>query len=355
MITADPILVDAGKKLLSDLCTSEVINNSENGTFASELWQTLEEMGMTLVSLPEAAGGSGATLTDAFSLLHQAGYYAAPVPLAETFLASLVLHGAGIVIPAGPLTLIPVDNNNQLDLSTASGKQTLTGKAVAVPWARHAKHLVVCLASSDGMSVTLIPQQAVSINEGVNMAGEPCDDIVITDYPVASDYTQTASLSADTLYAIGALTRAAMMAGATEKVLDQTVQYAGERVQFGRPIGKFQAIQQELALLAGERAAAEVIVDRAVAELENGLSSTTAQSKIAAAKTRVGEAADLATRVGHQVHGAMGFTYEHSLHHCTRRLWSWREEYGIETEWSVLLGKQIIEQGRDQLWPWVCE
>ncbi len=307
---------------------------------------------MTLVSLPETAGGSGATLTDAFALLHQAGYYAAPVPLAETFLASLVLHSAGIPVPTGPMTLIPVDNNNQLDLSS---EQTLKGKAVAVPWARHATHLVVCLASDDGMSVALLPQEAVSINEGVNMAGEPCDDIVITDYAVASGNVKTSPLSADTLYSLGALTRAAMMAGATEKVLDQTVQYAGERVQFGRPIGKFQAIQQELALLAGERAAAEVIVDRAVAELENDLSSATTQSKIAAAKTRVGEAADLATRVGHQVHGAMGFTYEHSLHHCTRRLWSWREEYGIETEWSVLLGKQIIEQGRDQLWPWVCE
>ena len=61
---------------------------------------------------------------------------------------------------------------------------------------------------------------------------------------------------------------------------------------------------------------------------------------------RVGEAAGTGAAIAHQVHGAMGFTYEHTLHHATRRLWAWREEFGNETYWAMRLGRMVAEQRR---------
>jgi acyl-CoA dehydrogenase len=55
------------------------------------------------------------------------------------------------------------------------------------------------------------------------------------------------------------------------------------------------------------------------------------------------------------VHGAMGFTYEHTLHHATRRLWSWREEFGNETAWATRLGRIVATQGAERLWPFIAQ
>ena len=76
---------------------------------------------------------------------------------------------------------------------------------------------------------------------------------------------------------------------------------------------------------------------------------------VAVAKVRVGEAASNGAAIAHQVHGAMGFTYEHSLHHATRRLWAWREEFGNETLWAGRLGRLITEHGADELWPFITQ
>ena len=72
---------------------------------------------------------------------------------------------------------------------------------------------------------------------------------------------------------------------------------------------------------------------------------------IAVAKTRVGEAATLACEIAHQVHGAIGFTQEYALQLSTRRLWSWREEFGADPEWAARVGSFICARGADQLWP----
>ena len=72
---------------------------------------------------------------------------------------------------------------------------------------------------------------------------------------------------------------------------------------------------------------------------------------IAVAKSRAGEAAGIGAAIAHQIHGAIGFTYEHSLHFLTRRLWAWRDEYGGEAEWNLLLGRHLAAAGADRLWP----
>jgi len=89
------------------------------------------------------------------------------------------------------------------------------------------------------------------------------------------------------------------------------------------------------------------------------VSTLTAGSRRAAcaasATIGVGDAAGAGAAIAHQVHGAMGFTYEHTLHHSTRRLWGWREEFGNETLWAERLGRMVAAQGADALWPFVTQ
>jgi alkylation response protein AidB-like acyl-CoA dehydrogenase len=128
-----------------------------------------------------------------------------------------------------------------------------------------------------------------------------------------------------------------------------TAGYARERRQFGRAIGQFQAVQQNLAVLAGQAASAAAaagLAAEAVAAWGPGLLPA-----VAAAKVRTGEAAGQAAAIAHQVHGAIGFTQEHRLHHYTRRLWAWRDAFGREAEWAQVLGRHLIAAGPDGLWP----
>src|SRR5439155_8940309 len=148
----------------------------------------------------------------------------------------------------------------------------------------------------------------------------------------------------------GALMRSAQIAGALQAVLELTIRYAGERVQFGKPIGSFQALQQQIAVLSEHSGAATVAAECAFAESANGAGGF-ATLPIAAARICSAEAASLAASVAHTVHGAIGFTHEHALQLSTRRLWSWRSEFGNATTWSQRLGQAVCAGGAAGLWP----
>ena len=135
-----------------------------------------------------------------------------------------------------------------------------------------------------------------------------------------------------------------------ERALDTAVTYAGERKQFGRPIAKFQAVQQQLAVMAGQVAAAGAAADVGVEALAVD-DAARQEFLIAIAKTRVGDAATLASEIAHQVHGAIGFTKDYSLQLSTRRLWSWRDEFGGDSEWAAKVGAYVCAGGADALWP----
>jgi len=156
----------------------------------------------------------------------------------------------------------------------------------------------------------------------------------------------------DTLCQMGAAVRASQMAGALEAMLRISVDYAKERVAFGRPIGKFQAVQHQLARLGSEVAAAVAVSASAADAIDRAKGFTEPVFvEVASAKIRVGEAAGEGAAIAHQVHGAIGFTIEHILHRYSRRLWSWRDDFGSESEWAVRLGALIASKGGDQLWP----
>ena len=344
------IVVETTQRVLQDHCTPAVINDAEAGKWPAKLWDTLEEAGLPLAWVPDTLGGAGAELADGFGVLRVAGMFAAPVPLAETLLAGLLLARAGLASPVGPMTVAPVHMLDEVELD-ANGR--LKGHARDVPFARVAHHIAV-LARRDGRwFVALVATADCKVTPGESLAGEP-RDLVDFDDVLARETASAGELDPQALAALGASVRAMQMAGGLERILNQSLQYATERVQFGRPISNFQVIQHNLAQLAGEVAAASAAADAAAEAIGLGpVLDEMALAEVAAAKVRIGEAASLGTAIAHQVHGAMGFTYEHSLHHATRRLWSWRDEFGNESHWSSLLGEIAARHGPDGLWPLV--
>ena len=141
----------------------------------------------------------------------------------------------------------------------------------------------------------------------------------------------------------GALMRSVQMAGALDRVLEMTVTYAKERHQFGQALNRFQAIQQQIALLAGEVSVADAAVNAAIASPED-------RRIVATAKICAGHSAGVATTIAHQVHGAIGFTQEHQLHRWTTKLWRWRDDFGSESEWARELGQELMALGADRVW-----
>jgi alkylation response protein AidB-like acyl-CoA dehydrogenase len=138
------------------------------------------------------------------------------------------------------------------------------------------------------------------------------------------------------------------MLGAATKAQELTLQYALDRKQFGKPLAQFQVIQSYLAQMAGELSAARAMFATALRAAHEGAGASRAEA--AAAKVRIGQAAQVITGLAHQVHGAIGFTEEYALQLWTRRLWAWREEFGNETEWARELGAAVIALGPEAYW-----
>lgn len=327
-------------RVCDELCTKDLREASERGAWPATLWQALDDVGLVKSALPESAGGAGLEFDDAMAALRGTAWHAAPVPLAETMVAGRLLVAAGLPVPDGPITVAARGEPLALD-----GSHRLTGMAHRVPWGDHCPHVVVAADQAGAATVALVRTERAVRSVEKNLAGEPRARLefestrVVASAPLAG--------AAQRLEAEGALVRSVQIAGALQRILAYSLQYANERVQFGRPIGKFQAVQHMLALLAGHAAAASAAAHAAVEACREAPDLFT----VAVAKSRCGEAAGKGAEIAHQVHAAMGYTREHNLHFSTRRLWSWRDEFGNETRWQTWLGRDIAARGADALWP----
>ncbi|KJS20662.1 MAG: hypothetical protein VR78_01110 [Hoeflea sp. BRH_c9] len=332
-------MVETADRILENQCTSAVLHAADGGSWPEALWAAVTQAGFDRATLPENEGGVGLTLAEALPLAAIAARHAAPVPLAEALLAGHLLSGAGIASPVG-LTTVAVGTGAVL--RPGNGGWTLTGTLTSVPWGARADNLVLVAQSPQGEQLCLLSRQDWKAEAVRNMANEPRDTLVVN---AMLDPARVAPFDGgtETLARLAALARAVQMAGALTRVRDMTINYAQERVQFGRPLGKFQAIQQTIAVLASDAAAAE-------AAAVVGLKSPEDPLAVAVAKSRTGEAAGRAAGIAHQVHGAMGFTHEHPLHYLTRRLWSWRDECGNERYWNTLLGNALLLHEPENLW-----
>ena len=332
-------------RIFDEHCPKALRESAEAGEWPAALWRALEEVGLDRAALPEDAGGSGLDYEDAMFALRRSAYHAAPLPLAETMLAGRLLAAAGLAVPQGALTVAPVRASDRLEFVHGASGATVVGAAHRVPWGNLCAHAVVA-GELDGKGVVgLVSTSGAVRGVDKNLAGEPRALLTFDRTPLLAHAPLEDALAR--LEAEGALCRSVQMAGALERVLEYSLQYANERVQFGRPIGKFQAIQHMLAVLAGQAAASSAAADAAV----EASRLAPDEFAVSVAKSRVGEAAGKGAEIAHQVHGAMGYTREHNLHYSTRRLWSWRDEFGNESYWQSRLGRAVAAQGADALWP----
>jgi len=341
------ILAEVVATQLLDMQTSGLLKSEserlERGEWPRQLWEQLEESGLTSIFVPESDGGFGGGWEDAGVVLFLAGFHSLPVPIAETVLGRMLLSRAGIAAPAGAIAIACADRVNLERQS--SGDWRLHGDAMGIVWGGMAEHVLVVRRDGGAYRLALIHRSAIEpISIRRSIAREPVADLRFHNAEALAAATVT-----ENPFELGALTRVALMAGAAASSLQQSVQYANERRQFGRPIGKFQAIQHALAQLANEAAAVNCAAIAACRAADRGA----ANFEIAAAKLRANRAVGAVTSIAHQVHGAIGFTAECRLHFATQRLWAWRLEYGNDRYWAERLGDAAIRHGAQGLWPYL--
>ena len=355
----DSMIEQSAERLFAAEVNRALLMRFEAGEFAQALWQRVADQGLTLALATEPAGGIAAPWADAYPILRGIGYWQVPLPLAETMIAGQLLSMASIEVPDGPIALIEQDLAGQFELATGAAGPRLTGRALRVAWASACRWALVSLPAagrSGAGRILLVDLQAaasVQITAHRNPANEPCDEVALHGAPVLARAANPIPALHRPVRTLGAIASSAMMVGAMEWLLAQSVQYARDRVQFGRPIGKNQAIQQQLALMAGDVAGARVAALVACADAPD-VAATGCPATLfsaAVAKVRCGEAASRAAAIAHQVHGAIGFTQDHALHFATRRLWAWREAHGADAWWAQRLGEAAIAAGSTGFWP----
>jgi acyl-CoA dehydrogenase len=327
---------DTANRLFGDFVTPERLEAAESGTLPQALWNAINESGFGLVLVPEDRGGIGSDLQDAAAVLSAAGEHAVPGPLLELMLGNELLALAGFEPSTEPLAL-----------AFAAGIVG-NGRATAlrdVPWARRAAQVLVVGRTDMGAVLAVVPGDQVEMRtEIADASGEPLGGF---ELPVGTAWELLPGVDFDTCIARAGLLRGAQMMGAMRWCLERTAAYTLERKQFGREIAKFQVVQQMMAEMASSVVAAQAILDAATAEPDN-------LTLVAAARSRLGDAADTVFAMAHQVHGAIGFSYEYVLHFRTRRLMAWRDQFGTVAHWRRLLAARFAGRKADDVWPGIA-
>ena len=329
----DNLVFDAACKLFDDLAPA-ALKLVEARQAPQQLWRAFEAAGFA-----EALTDTGwSGVTDALAILRAAGRAAAPGPFAERMLAhKLVVE----------LKLADEASGKSDNVLAAFAAPKHLGDTVVAPWPQQHR-CVIALLPNGWAQLDVDASSSTTTSPGThNYAGEPqqllqINGAALKPYPSGTGY--------EDLRFFAALARAAQMHGAMEHVLALTADYANTRVQFGKPLGKQQAVQQQLAVMAEEVAAAGVAVEFAARRMAAAHEPHLVWQMVASAKIRAGEAAGKAAEIAHQIHAAIGFTQEYQLQHYTRRLWTWRDEFGAESEWARELGRRIAMRGAGQVW-----
>ncbi|MDI2132408.1 acyl-CoA dehydrogenase family protein [Yinghuangia seranimata] len=305
---------------------------------SDEVWRKLAELGLPLVGVDEAAGGSGGSYDDLVTVVRALGEHATGLPVGESALASWALAhdraaGERVTLAFG------MDAVYEDDLSVV--------RIPCVPWLRQASAVVV-YGRSGGATYVDLDAPGVEVHEGVNLAGEPRDDLVLRgaampNLPGAPDLAEARARFG--------LLRSVAVAGAAVGAYTLTRGYVMQREQFGKPLARIPAVATALATMRVATVRLDAALERAVANLARS-GGTSQRFLAAAAAAGVTAAATAATcaRTAHQLHGAMGVTAEYPLHHYTKRLWSWPEEAGAEADCARYLGQLALAGGEAAVW-----
>lgn len=292
-------------------------------------WAEILEAGLPLLLVPEEAGGFGGDWGDAFAVLSLAGRHSVAWPVAEAVIAGAVAAQAGLS-PSEELESL----SWRVEGAVVDGR--FSGVMKGVPWGGQADSVLFAL---DGATWRVRVDAAGAVDITDNLAGEPRATL-------SFDGAEAERGDAVDVTGLSAFARTAQIAGALDATLELSIGYANERQQFGRPIAKFQAVQQALAVFAEEAAAVNAAGQAAALALDRG----EADLEVAAARFTANRAAETGAATAHQVHGAIGFTEEYALHPLTRRLLGWRSEHGSDATWAERLGRRVAALGADGLW-----
>jgi acyl-CoA dehydrogenase len=308
-----PELVHIFTRLLEDLAGTTEVRRIEAGGSIAELWESFEASGFLDALTPEAAGGADLTLNEVAPLWEALGRYLVAAPVAETMIARALLARAGMPAPRGAIVLAPT---NKL-------------RSAAIPLARVANWALV----ESGERLILVPLDPVSA-AATGVHNSLAATLSWSTEPAGPSFAAPSG----GLRPLGAIVRAAAVAGAADRVLEMTVAYANERVQFAKPIAKQQVIQQQLAVMAQQAVAARIAAQIGCA---SGFPPELAAAAVA--KQIASRAAVHVANMAHAVHGAIGISEEYDLQLFTRRLHEWRQADGSEAYWSECLGRLRLE------------
>ena len=318
----DDLFADAAGQLLGDQCTPQAVRAIEAGGSPQALWGPLEEAGFADALVPEAQGGAGLGLAQVLGVWTLCGAHALPVPLAETMVARALLAQAGAERPTGSITLAEGRLQDDGALTCPVVRLGRVADAALVQHNGGWQLLPMAQAESEPAAFCLDTRSRWS---AAQVAAAPRLPL---ELPAGLD-----------LRTMQACLTAAQLAGALMDVFQRTLQYANERTQFGRPIGKFQAIQHQLAVMSEHVFAARMAAQLGCA----GEGALPDRLRVAVAKARCSQAALAVAEAGHAIHGAIGFTEEYDLQLLTRRLHAWRQTAGSESYWHAVAGAALID------------
>ena len=313
------MFVEAIDDILKDQCTPAAVRAIQTGGSPAALWDALSSAGFLELLKPETDGGAGLPLAELFPVLCCFGHYTVPVPVAQTIVAR-TLVSSQLVLPPGMVTLA----------QTFRREVNGTISCALTPYGLLADFVL----ARDGDGLLLLPCAAARrVCTGVHN----CLTASLT-WPDVSSATR-ASHGGAMLPAFAAALHAALLSGAMNRVFEMTLQYCNDRVQFGKSLGKFQAVQHQLSVMAEHTAAASMAAEAAFQGTENCPTLLGA----AMAKSRTSEASVLVASIAHALHGAIGVTEEYDLQLLTRSLHEWRTAHGTEAYWNTVIGQQVLQ------------
>ena len=343
---AQQMLRTSAQDFLAAECPDTYVREMEQDErgYTPEMWRKIAEQGWLGLIFPEEYGGIGLEFMDLTILLEEMGRYMLPGPFFST-----VLMGGMAIMDAGNdeqrkqylgqisegellVTLALIEPSARWDAegvettATQNGDSwTLNGTKLFVSNAHISDLYVVAARTGQGVNdVTLfvVPSTADGVTETLlkTIASDRQSEVVLEDVSVpASDVLGEVNQGWSTIEKVlkwGAVGKCAEMVGGGQQVLDMTVEFAKQRTQFGRPIGTFQAIQHHCANMATDVEGSKYITYQAAWHLSEG---EPADREVAMAKAWVSEAYRRVCALGHQCHGAIGFTKEHNMQLYSRR------------------------------------
>ena len=344
------ILVDSVTRALGDVLSLGATIQAQADGIDRVAWRQLSALGLV------GEASEQLTLREMSAIVQAIGQCGALVPYADSeAMARWLARAAGIASEPSEILALSCVSPDLIEAPPQGPATAVKLAGLQIPWGRLAERLLVAFDRNGGHFVGVVATRTLALSHQSNLAGEPADRCDALSAPFEQVIEVGVPHGPRAVLRRGALLRSAAMLGAASRLLDMTIQYAGDRQQFGRSLSQFQVVQSHIAAMAGEFAAAGAMFETALAAQEMGPPERLTPrpedgSEIAALKVRIGQAAQVMTSLAHQVHGAIGFTQEYPLHLWSRRLWAWREEYGNEAQWAAEVGATMLAIGADDFW-----